>query len=126
MFVWDQASLPLIDNTTCQIMLPSVRMTSETMLHGLQKMSCNVGKPTMWILTRSDTNGAVQPLEMAKGLKFRILEVEGLYYLCSENKGTDQLCGDRTTDLRLSGFPRSGKSQGKMKKIQGHGKVREF
>ena len=25
-----------------------------------------------------------------------------------------------------SGFPRSGKSQGKMKKLQGQGKVREF
>ena len=26
---------------------------------------------------------------------------EGVYYLCSENKGADQLCGYRTTDLRL-------------------------
>ena len=26
---------------------------------------------------------------MARGLKFRTLEVEGLYYLCSENKGAD-------------------------------------
>ena len=25
----------------------------------------------------------------------------GLYYLCSENKGADQLCGYRTADLRL-------------------------
>ena len=32
---------------------------------------------------------------MARGLKFRIYEVEGLYYLCSENKGTDQLRGHR-------------------------------
>ena len=31
--------------------------------------SRNVRKPTMWILTRSDTNLAVQPLEMAWGLK---------------------------------------------------------
>ena len=31
--------------------------------------------------------------KMATGLKFRIEEVEGLYYLCSENKGTDlHLC----------------------------------
>ena len=29
-------------------------------------------KPTIWILTRSDTNQAVQPLEMARGLKFCI------------------------------------------------------
>ena len=32
---------------------------------------------------------------MARGLKFWIYEEEGLYYLylCSENKGADQLCG---------------------------------
>ena len=45
----------------------------------------------MWILTRSDTNQAVQLLEMARGLKFCILEVEVLYYPSSENKGADQL-----------------------------------
>ena len=39
----------------------------------------------------SDTNRSVQPQEMARCLKFRIYEVEGLYYLCSENKGADQL-----------------------------------
>ena len=32
---------------------------------------------------------------------FMILEVEGLYYLRSENKGTDQLRGYREADLRL-------------------------
>ena len=30
---------------------------------------------------------------MARGLNFRFKEVEGLHYLCSENKGADQLCG---------------------------------
>ena len=30
---------------------------------------------------------------MARGLKFWISEVEGLYYSCSENKGADQLRG---------------------------------
>ena len=39
----------------------------------------------------SDTNRAVQPQKMARGLKFRIEEVEGLYYQCSENKGADRL-----------------------------------
>ena len=39
----------------------------------------------------SDTNRALQPLKMARGLKFCVYEEEGLYYLCSENKGTDQL-----------------------------------
>ena len=45
--------------------------------------------------TRSDTNRAVQLQKMARGLKFRIKEVEVWYYLCSENKGADQLCGYR-------------------------------
>ena len=58
-------------------------------------------KPTMWILTRSDTNQAVQPLKMARSMKFCIKEVEGLYYPSSENKGADQLRGYREADLRL-------------------------
>ena len=50
--------------------------------------------------TRSNTNQAVQPQKMARCLKFLIKEVEGLYYLCSNNKGADQLA-----DLRLkAGF----------------------
>ena len=44
------------------------------------------------------------PHKMAKGLKFRIEEVEGIYYLCSENKGADQLRGYREADLRLFFF----------------------
>ena len=43
----------------------------------------------------SDTNQAVLSLNMARGLKFRIQKVEGLYYPCSENKGADQLRGYR-------------------------------
>ena len=58
-------------------------------------------KPTFWFLTRSDTNQAVQLQKMARGLKFWIQKVEGLYYLCSENKGADQLRGHREADLRL-------------------------
>ena len=50
---------------------------------------------------RSDTNPAVKPQKMVRSLKFPIYEVEGLYYLCSENKGADQLCGYCTADLRL-------------------------
>ena len=49
----------------------------------------------------SHTNQAVQSLKMARGLKFRIQKVEGLYYPCSENKGADQLRGHREADLRL-------------------------
>ena len=41
--------------------------------------------------TRSDTNRAVQLHQMARGLKVWIKEVEKLYYICSENKGADQL-----------------------------------
>ena len=52
-------------------------------------------------LNRSDTNRAVQSLNMARGLKFPIQKVEGLYYLCSENKGAYQLRGNREADLRL-------------------------
>ena len=51
--------------------------------------------------TRSNTNQAVQPQNIASGLKFRILEVERLHYPCSENKGADQLRGYCTADLRL-------------------------
>ena len=42
-----------------------------------------------------DTNQAVQPQKIARGLNCRIKKVEGLHYLCSENKGADQLCGYR-------------------------------
>ena len=52
-------------------------------------------------LARSDTNRAVHPQKMARGLKIQIEKVEGLYYLCSENKGADQLCSYCTADLRL-------------------------
>ena len=51
--------------------------------------------------TRSDTNRAVQLQKTARGLEFRIWKEEGLYYLCSENKGAGQLCSYRTTDLRF-------------------------
>ena len=64
-------------------------------------MSRVMRKPAFWFPTWSDTNQAVQLQKMAKGLKFRIKKVEGLYHLCSENKGTDQLRGYREADLRL-------------------------
>ena len=47
------------------------------------------------------TNRAVQAQKMVRGLKFWIKEVEGLYYLCSENKDADQLRGYCEADLRL-------------------------
>ena len=51
--------------------------------------------------TRSDTNCAVQQQKMARDLKFRVLEEEGLFYLCSEIKGADQLRSHCAADLRL-------------------------
>ena len=50
---------------------------------------------------RSDSNWTVQPQKMAGALKVLIYEVEGLYYLCSENKGADPLGGNPTADLHL-------------------------
>ena len=64
-------------------------------------MSRLVGKPTMWFPNRSDTNKAVQLQKTARSMKFRTLEVQGLYYPCSENKGADQLRGYREADLHL-------------------------
>ena len=58
-------------------------------------------KPTFWFPTWSDTNQAVQLQKKARGLKFQIWKVEELYYLCSENKGADQLRGYCEADLRL-------------------------
>ena len=58
-------------------------------------------KPTFWFPTEFDTNQAVQQQKMARGLKFRIWEIEGLYYLYSENKGADQLRSYREADLCL-------------------------
>ena len=55
----------------------------------------------MWFPNRSDTNQAVQSQKQARSLKFRIKEVEGLYYPCSENKGADQLRSYCEADLRL-------------------------
>ena len=43
--------------------------------------------------TRSHTNRAARPHNMAIGLKFSFQEEEGLDYPCSENKGADQLRG---------------------------------
>ena len=57
--------------------------------------------------TSSGTNRTVQPQKMAIGLKFRIYEVKGLFYLCSENKGTDQLGSYPAADLRSFGICKS-------------------
>ena len=48
-------------------------------------------------MTTSDTNRAVQSHKMATD--FQIQQVDELYYPCSENTGTDQLCGYREADM---------------------------
>ena len=60
-----------------------------------------MGKPTMWFPNRSDTNRPVQSQKKAIHLKFPIQVEEKLYYPSSENKGADQLRGNREADLRL-------------------------
>ena len=59
-------------------------------------------KPTMWFPNRSNTNQSVESKKMARSLKFWTLKEEELYYLCSENKGADQLRSACEADLRLS------------------------
>ena len=61
----------------------------------------NARKPVFGIPTSFDINLAVQTQKMNRGLKIRTSKVEGLYCLCRENKGADQLCGFRTADLLL-------------------------
>ena len=65
----------------------------------------------MWFPNRSDTNRPVQAQKIARSLKVE----EELYYPSSENKGADQIRGDREADLRLCFrlsrlliFPRGG------------------
>ena len=54
-----------------------------------------IRKAVFGVSTRSNTNWAVEPQKIARGLQFWILEVKRLYYLFSENEGVDQLCGLR-------------------------------
>ena len=65
-------------------------------------MSLVVRKPVFGVSKQVHTNRAVQPHKMVRGLKFRMKEVEGFFYLCSENKDADQLRGYREADLRLA------------------------
>ena len=68
-----------------------------------RQMSRVMRKSTFWFPTWSNTNQAVQLQKTARGLKFRIKKVEGLYHLhvCSENEAADQLRGFCEADLRL-------------------------
>ena len=60
-------------------------------INSIVKMSHEARKPVFEFLTRSDTNRAVLPQKMARGLKFWIQIEEGLHYPCSKNKGAADL-----------------------------------
>ena len=69
-------------------------------------MSLVVRKPVFGVSNQVRDKPDCTVTEEGRGLKFRILEVEGLYYPSSKNKGTDsfradQLRGYRDADLRL-------------------------
>ena len=74
------------------------------LLMSTYNLSLVLRKPVFGFPARTDTNQAVQLQKMARGLKFCIQKEEGLYYLCTENKGDDQLRGYCEADLRLC-FP---------------------
>ena len=54
-------------------------------------LSLVVRKQVIGVSDQVPHKRAIQPHKMARGLKFCIYKVEGLYYLCRENKGADQL-----------------------------------
>ena len=54
-------------------------------------LSLSLRKPTIWVYDQVDTNWAVQSQKIARSLKFRMKEEEGLYYPCRENKGAGQI-----------------------------------
>ena len=64
-------------------------------------MSLVVRKPVFRVSDQIRHEPGCTTTEDDTGLKIRIKEVEGLYYLCSENKGADQLRGYPEADLRL-------------------------
>ena len=92
---------PLHSKFRMILMISQNKPFSDEILKMVYELSCGMRKPMFWFQTWSNTNQAVQLQKMARGLKFWIKEIEGLYYLCSENKGADQLRGYREADLRL-------------------------
>ena len=69
----------------------------------LYHMSLVVRKPVFWVFDLFPHKPGCTAIDdtVARGLKFRIYEEEGVYYPCSENKGADQLRGYRKAGLRL-------------------------
>ena len=65
-------------------------------LANVSHMSLVVRKPAFRVSDQVRHNRVEQPQKMARGLKFWIYVVEGLYYPYSENKGADQLRSKET------------------------------
>ena len=55
------------------------------------RVSLVTRKPVFMVSEQVPNNPALQPQELARGLKFGIYEVDRFYWLCNENKGADQL-----------------------------------
>ena len=55
----------------------------------------------IWVSNHVRHKPAVQSQKQARSLKFQI-EEEGLHYLCSKNKGADQLCSYCTADCAVT------------------------
>ena len=72
-----------------------------------------MGKRFSAFPTRSNTNRVAQPQKIARGLKFRIEKVGGLYYLCGQNKGAGELRSHCAADLGVIDFGVSDKVQHK-------------
>ena len=76
----------------CKIFLEKQNNTLDVPLNEASLVQIiRMRKPICQRWFNSDTIRAVKPNKMARGLKFRIYEVEGLYFLCGENKDADQL-----------------------------------
>ena len=67
----------------------------------LAQLSHLVGKPTMWLSNRPNTNRAVQAQKIARGWKFWFYKVDEFYYQCSKSKWADQLRSYCEADLLL-------------------------
>ena len=69
----DQPTHPAVQTADSQAdLFVCLLKTSFLMLMNQLEMSRVMRKPTFWFLTMSDTNQAVQPQKIARGLKFRI------------------------------------------------------
>ena len=64
-------------------------------------MSLVLRKPVFGVSDQVRHKPGCTATEDGYSLEISDLDVEGLYYLCSENKGADQLRGYREAELRL-------------------------